>query len=143
MNFTYYITIFGRIYFLFTPFFQLKLIDICAPQLQTIILQQNVRLNTLFLFANRNGIGEGEMEDLLSLDDEVLNSSYRHWSPPNRNVVRVPPLLWTRLRYDLGGDLVERQAVGRTVLAFYHRYPTLVLRMVVSFLLGNMCDDLS
>uniref|UniRef100_H2Y0Z1 Uncharacterized protein n=1 Tax=Ciona intestinalis TaxID=7719 RepID=H2Y0Z1_CIOIN len=74
-----------------------------------------------YLVASRNGLGEAELNDLLSLDNEVLDCSYRHWSPPSHNVVRIPTLLWTRLRNDLGADIVERQSTGYTVLALYHR----------------------
>ncbi|XP_076802555.1 NACHT domain- and WD repeat-containing protein 1-like isoform X2 [Clavelina lepadiformis] len=74
-----------------------------------------------YLVATKNGITESELDDLLSLDDVVLDASYRYWSPHTNAVVRVPSLLWTRLKYDLGDYLVERQAVGHTVLALYHR----------------------
>ncbi|XP_061436750.1 NACHT domain- and WD repeat-containing protein 1-like [Lethenteron reissneri] len=36
-------------------------------------------------------------------------------------MVRLPPLLWTRLRHDLADYLVDRQADGHTVIALYHR----------------------
>ena len=64
---------------------------------------------------------ETELDDLLSLDDEVLDNAYQYWPPPNHNTVRVPGLLWARMRHDLGENLVERQSNGKTVLAFYHR----------------------
>ena len=65
---------------------------------------------------------ENELDDLLSLDDEVLDNCYQYWSPPNHQIVRIPTLLWIRLRHDLGENLVERQADGKTVLSFYHRF---------------------
>lgn len=69
----------------------------------------------------RNGITENELDDLLSLDDEVLDNSYQHWSPSSEKIVRIPTLLWSRLRHGIGEDLVERQANGYRVLSLYHR----------------------
>jgi len=74
-----------------------------------------------YIVAAKNGLMETELDDLLSLDDEVLDNAYQYWPPPNKNSVRVPGLLWARMRHDLGENLVERQSNGKTVLAFYHR----------------------
>ena len=65
-----------------------------------------------------SGISEVELEDLLSLDDDVLNEAFSFWVPPTR---RIPDLLWTRMREDLGNYLVEREADGITVISWYHR----------------------
>ncbi|XP_051886627.1 NACHT domain- and WD repeat-containing protein 1 [Pristis pectinata] len=74
-----------------------------------------------YIACSRNGLSEAELKDILSLDDEVLGDIYQYWSPPNKDIIRLPPLLWTRLRYDIGEYLVERQADGFPVLHFYHR----------------------
>ncbi|CAN0002404.1 unnamed protein product [Lampetra planeri] len=74
-----------------------------------------------FVVASRSGLSELELKDCLSLDDAVLADVYQYWSPPNRDMVRLPPLLWTRLRHDLADYLVDRQADGHTVIALYHR----------------------
>nr|XP_033811856.1 LOW QUALITY PROTEIN: NACHT domain- and WD repeat-containing protein 1 [Geotrypetes seraphini] len=74
-----------------------------------------------YLVSSRNGLSEAELKDVLSLDDEVLADIYQYWAPPSSEVIRLPSMLWTRLRFDLGKYLVERQADGYTVLAFYHR----------------------
>lgn len=71
-----------------------------------------------YLTASRSGLSETELEDVLSLDDEVLDEIFVWWVPPIR---RIPPLLWTRIRSDLSCYLVEREADGVTVLAWYHR----------------------
>uniref|UniRef100_A0A8C4XB11 NACHT and WD repeat domain containing 1 n=1 Tax=Erpetoichthys calabaricus TaxID=27687 RepID=A0A8C4XB11_ERPCA len=70
---------------------------------------------------SRNGLTEIELRDILSLDDDVLGDIYQYWLPPNKEIIRLPPLLWTRLRYDMGEYLVERQADGMKVLGLYHR----------------------
>ncbi|KAG2463912.1 NWD1 protein, partial [Polypterus senegalus] len=70
---------------------------------------------------SRNGLTEIELRDILSLDDDVLGDIYQYWLPPNKEIIRLPPLLWTRLRHDMGEYLVERQADGMKVLGLYHR----------------------
>ena len=66
----------------------------------------------------KNGITESEIEDLISLDDEVLDDIYQYHLPPTR---RIPPLLWTRLRADLPGYLSASEADGVIVINWYHR----------------------
>jgi len=48
-----------------------------------------------YLTASKDGLGDVEMEDILSLDDDVLNDVFQHWLPPVR---RIPPLLIPRLQ---------------------------------------------
>ena len=58
------------------------------------------------------------MEDLLSLDDDVLNSVFEFHLPPVR---RLPSILWARIRADISEYIVDREADGSTVMAWYHR----------------------
>jgi WD40 repeat protein len=74
-----------------------------------------------YLTASRSGLSEAELEDVLSLDDEVLNSVYQYWDPPSNDVVRLPSLLWSRIRYFVGDYLVQRSAGGKSVLTWFHR----------------------
>lgn len=46
----------------------------------------------------KSGLSEGELEDILACDDDVLNDVYTYWTPPLR---RLPPLLLLRLKADL------------------------------------------
>ena len=71
-----------------------------------------------YITASKNGLTESELEDLLSLDDQVLNDVYQYWTPPVR---RLPPLLWIRIRSDIGDYLTERGADGTQVIFWYHR----------------------
>lgn len=60
----------------------------------------------------RNGLSEAELEDLLSLDDDVLNDVYQFWTPPIR---RLPPLLLVRVKNDLKqylGNLENMMAIN-------------------------------
>ena len=74
-----------------------------------------------YLTSGKSGLTEGEMEDILSCDDEVLNDVYQYWDPPVKGVVRIPSSVWKRLRYDVAEFTVERQSGGKTVIAWYHR----------------------
>lgn len=71
-----------------------------------------------YVTASRNGLTEPELEDILSLDDVVLNDVYQYWTPPIR---RLPPLLWIRIRSDIGDYLIDRGADGARVIYWYHR----------------------
>ena len=71
-----------------------------------------------YVTASKNGLTEPELEDLLSLDDEVLNDVYQYWTPPVR---RLPPLLWIRIRAEIRDYLTDRGADGTRVMSWYHR----------------------
>ena len=62
-----------------------------------------------------------EMEDILSLDDEVLQSVYLYHLPPNENHIRLPQLLWQRIRNDLEEYLQVRRSGILEVDSWYHR----------------------
>ena len=70
-----------------------------------------------YITQSKNGFSDLEMEDLLSLDDEVLNDVYQYWTPPSR---RLPPLLWIRIKTELGSFIVSRGADGVRVNTWYH-----------------------
>ena len=74
-----------------------------------------------YLTAARNGLTENELEDALSLDDEVMDDVYQYWDPPVEGVIRLPNLLWARIRQDIDEFLTERQSDGKTVISWYHR----------------------
>nr|KAG5689073.1 hypothetical protein BaRGS_010607 [Batillaria attramentaria] len=71
-----------------------------------------------YLTVSRGGLTETELEDVLSCDDEVLNSVYVYHTPPVR---RLPPLLLVRLKDDLMEYMVDRGADGVQVFFWYHR----------------------
>lgn len=56
-----------------------------------------------------NGISESELEDILSIDDEVLTSVFEYHEPKLR---RFPLALWIRIKYDLKNYLTEKQHFG-------------------------------
>ncbi|CAM2109087.1 unnamed protein product [Caretta caretta] len=81
-----------------------------------------------YIASSRNGLSDAEMKDILSLDDEVLSEIYQHGSPPCKTILRFPPLLWARLRRDIGECLAERQADGFALLGLAHREFTEVVQ---------------
>lgn len=74
-----------------------------------------------YITAARHGLTESELEDILSLDDEVIDDVYQYWDPPVEGVVRLPNLLWARIRHDISEFFVERQADKKTIVTWYHR----------------------
>lgn len=71
-----------------------------------------------YLAASVHGLAEDELLDVLSLDEIVLKDVLVWHTPPQR---RVPGVVFTYLRHDLGKYLVERGADGVQVLMWYHR----------------------
>eukprot|EP00301_Raphidiophrys_heterophryoidea_P023519 c7378_g1_i1.p1 GENE.c7378_g1_i1~~c7378_g1_i1.p1 ORF type:complete len:2037 (-),score=525.73 c7378_g1_i1:323-5599(-) len=72
-----------------------------------------------YLTLARHGLSRAELEDILSLDDEVLNDVFEWWTPPIR---RIPGLLVTRLLSEVESFLVTQGADGGVpVLSWYHR----------------------
>ena len=71
-----------------------------------------------YISAAKYGLSVGELEDILSCDDEVLDETFEYFSPPIR---RIPPLLWIRIRNELGMYLMEKGADGTDCYSWYHR----------------------
>ena len=78
-----------------------------------------VRAALAYITLAENGVSETELNHLLSLLDDVLNSVYQWWVPPVRI---VPPLLVTRLLTDLAPYLTRRgDGSGAELVSWYHR----------------------
>lgn len=74
-----------------------------------------------YLTCSKEGISRLEMNDVLSCDDEVLNDVYHYHDPPVEGKIRIPALMWIRLRYALREYLVFKLVDGKTVSTWYHR----------------------
>ena len=74
-----------------------------------------------YLTVGLNGLSGLELEDVLSCDDVVLNEVYQYHNPPVDGIVRVPPLLWARIKNDISEYVVERQSQGKSTMFWYHR----------------------
>ncbi|XP_028905545.1 NACHT domain- and WD repeat-containing protein 1 [Ornithorhynchus anatinus] len=81
-----------------------------------------------YIVSSRNGLSEAELKDVLSLDNEVLKVVFQDWIPPSKGTLRFPPLLWAKLRRDLGGCLVKKPADGFQLLGLSHRQLTEVIQ---------------
>jgi NACHT domain- and WD repeat-containing protein len=77
-----------------------------------------VRHALCYMTVLKSGISDAEMEDLLSLDELVLYSIFQFHLPPVR---RLPSVLWARIKCDLRGYIVEREADEVKVACWYHR----------------------
>ncbi|XP_028442434.1 NACHT domain- and WD repeat-containing protein 1 [Perca flavescens] len=69
----------------------------------------------------REGLLEAELRDVMSLDDDIISEVYRDSLPPTPSLIRLPPLLWARLRRDLEDLLEERWTDGVAAIAFNSR----------------------
>ncbi|KAI3369162.1 hypothetical protein L3Q82_026115 [Scortum barcoo] len=69
----------------------------------------------------REGLLEAELRDVMSLDDDVISEVYRYSIPPTPSLIRLPPLLWAQLRWDLEDQLEERWTGGVAAIAFNNR----------------------
>ena len=68
----------------------------------------------LTLFEYR-GISENELEDILSIDDNVLDSIFVHHHPPVR---RFPISLWFRIKYELKDYITNKMTDDVSVVAW-------------------------
>ena len=71
-----------------------------------------------YITASSSGLSETELEDILSTDDTLLNDVFHFHIPP---IIRIPPLLFVRLRHDIASYLVDREVDDITVFFWYHR----------------------
>uniref|UniRef100_A0A3B4Y3L5 NACHT and WD repeat domain containing 1 n=1 Tax=Seriola lalandi dorsalis TaxID=1841481 RepID=A0A3B4Y3L5_SERLL len=74
-----------------------------------------------YLTLAREGLLEAELRDVMSLDDDVISEVYRYSLPPTPSLIRLPPLLWARLKRDLEDHLEERWTGGVAAVAFNNR----------------------
>ncbi len=70
------------------------------------------------LAISKYGLPENDLQDLLSLDEEVLDSVLQYDKPPVR---RLPYHILSNLIYDLDEYLVDRGGHGTTLKYWYHR----------------------
>ncbi|XP_060069536.1 uncharacterized protein LOC132549607 [Ylistrum balloti] len=74
-----------------------------------------------YLSAARDGLSLSEIEDILSLDDEVLQDTFLYHLPPDPENVRFPSAVLTRALSNVLDYLVERRSGATSVLSWYHR----------------------
>jgi hypothetical protein len=72
----------------------------------------------IYMTSFKNGISECEIEDILSLDDDVLYEVFEFHAPPVR---KLPICLWSRIKNALQGYMVEKEINDTRVIYWYHR----------------------
>lgn len=82
----------------------------------------------------KNGISESEIEDILSLDDDVLYDIFEFHAPPIR---KLPIALWSRIKHDLKGYMVEKEIDDTRVIYWYHRR---FIEVANSFYISKLTD---
>ena len=65
-----------------------------------------------------NGITENELEDIMSLDDDVLLVVFEYKVSP---VQRFPMGLWARIKSDLSDYITVKKCDGSNIISWYHR----------------------
>ena len=71
-----------------------------------------------YITASRTGLSDCEIEDILSLDDEVLDDVFDR---SEVGIRRLPTLLWYRLRRDIWNLLAMKTQEGITTFYWTHR----------------------
>lgn len=74
-----------------------------------------------YLAASRNGLTDDEMVGVLSADKRYVMRSFRKRSPESPPTETLPPIVWSRLYFDLAPYLTEQTADNASLLTFYHR----------------------
>ncbi|ELU09567.1 hypothetical protein CAPTEDRAFT_227456 [Capitella teleta] len=112
----------------FSPVSEIALAETASAAIIGLLEKIERRFGNLFICAalgylsiSKGGLSEVELEDVLSCNDEVLDDVYQFHDPPVEGIVRIPPLMWTRVRAELSSYIVERQSNKHTVIYWYHR----------------------
>lgn len=71
-----------------------------------------------YMTVNRNGISDTELEDLLSIDEDVLFSIFQFHMPPIR---RFPTILWVRIKKSIEQYIMEKEANDTKIIQWHHR----------------------
>lgn len=69
----------------------------------------------LYLNLFKNGISENEIEDILSIDDDVLSSVLKYHHPPRR---RFPFYLWILIKNDIKEYLIIKESEDTKVITW-------------------------
>jgi hypothetical protein len=98
-------------------FTNMKKIDDCIEYLFEQLEKENgeVFFSRTMFYMNimKNGISESELEDIMSLDDNLLQSIFEYHSPPIR---RFPMALWAKLKHSISEYMVEKEIDDSKVL---------------------------
>ena len=86
-----------------------------------------------YLSICKDGINEKELDDVLSMNNTVLDEAYKYHNPPSKGIVRMPPLMWARLKHDLKQYLGRKLVYGLTTVCWYYQeFMEMALNIYVS-----------
>lgn len=94
--------------------------------LKILMLPENfgliVEKSFAYLLFSRRGVSDGELISILSADKEFMEYFHRESFHKFKAIVTLfPPIIWTRLYYEIKRLLTNRAVSGGNVLSFYHR----------------------
>lgn len=92
-----------------------QLINFIFDQLERNFGVTMVRASLAYISFSQGGLTDQHIQDLLSLDDEVINDVFQYSKPA---ILRVPLHVWLRVKYELEGLLIEKE---NNKLHWYHR----------------------
>jgi hypothetical protein len=95
-----------------------KCIQYLFKYLETVHGELLFKRAIVYMSLFKNGISENEIEDILSLDDDVLYDVFEFHAPPVR---KLPVALWSRIKHDLKAYMVEKEVHDTRVIYWYHR----------------------
>lgn len=74
-----------------------------------------------YMTVSMNGLTELELIDVLSCNNEVLNTVFENNDPPSRKIINFPSFVWARIYLELKAYLTERYSYGKITFYWYHR----------------------
>ena len=95
-----------------------EIIKYLFDRIQKEIFDNEILFKGLLFYLNLfefKGISENELEDILSIDDQVLNSIFVHHHPPVR---RFPIALWYRFKFEFKDYLTHKMTDNLPVVAW-------------------------
>ena len=92
-----------------------------------------------YISASKTGVSECELEDILSLDDEVLNSIYQDSLPEIR---RVPAIMVMKVLKEVRGFLEQIEADGITVFRYFQPLYSSVLCQYYDVFVDGLTNSL-
>ncbi|CAF1388492.1 unnamed protein product, partial [Didymodactylos carnosus] len=68
-----------------------------------------------------SGVTENELEDCLSINDQVMNEIFIHHDPPLANALHIPSLICHSLLYSIKQYITRKRIQDKNVISWYHR----------------------
>lgn len=83
--------------------------------------KETIQYALSYITVCRGGVTATELEDLLSMNDDVLDEVYKDLHPPFEHYIRVPTLHWVRIRHHIDDYLLETHCDGKLTLTWFHK----------------------